>query len=112
MIESEIEKSKALTIIEVTNYEPNSVVSVTILKKSTGSISVVAFDSGEGLNEKITPFESFVQIIEGSAEIVIDGRSHILKLGQGIIIPAHISNYIKPNGKFKMITTTIKSGYE
>jgi quercetin dioxygenase-like cupin family protein len=84
----------------------------TIIKKSTGNISVMSFDSGEGLTEKISPFDSFDQIIEGKAEIVIDKISHVLASGEGIIIPAHTPNYIKPNGRFKMISTIIKSGYE
>src|ERR1043165_3782670 len=109
---SELEKSKAHIIVEIIEYLPNSVVIKTILRKSTGSISVMSFDSGEGLTEKTSPFETFAQIIEGKAEIVIDKVSSLLESGQGIVIPAHMSNYIKPNGRFKMILTTIKSGYE
>ena len=108
----ELEKSKAHIIVEIIEYLPNSVVIKTILRKSTGNISVMSFDSGEGLTEKTSPFETFAQIIEGKAEIVIDKISSLLESGQGIVIPAHMSNYIKPNGRFKMILTTIKSGYE
>lgn len=108
----EVEKSKALIIVEIIEYIPNSVVSKTIIKKSTGNISLMSFDSGEGLTEKTSPFDTFAQIIDGKAEIVIDGKSHLLATGQGIIIPAHLSNLIKANGRFKMISTIIKSGYE
>lgn len=108
----EVEKSKAHIIVEIIEYVPNSVVIKTIIKKSTGNISVMSFDSGEGLTEKISPFDTFMQIIEGTAEIVIDKISNLLQSGQGIIIPAHSPNYIKPNGRFKMISTIIKSGYE
>ncbi len=108
----ELEKSKSYIIVEIIEYIPNSVVSKTIIKKSTGNISVMSFDSGEGLTEKISPFDTFAQIIEGKAEIVIDKKSTILESGQGIIIPAHSPNFIKPNGRFKMILTIIKSGYE
>ncbi|PVD50729.1 cupin [Terrimonas sp.] len=109
---SEFEKSKVHIIVEIIEYMANSVVIKTIIKKSTGNISIMSFDSGEGLTEKISPFDTFVQIIEGKAEIVIDNISNLLVSGQGIIIPAHTSNYIKPNGRFKMISTVIKSGYE
>src|SRR6187402_1232814 len=109
---SELEKSKSHIIVEIIEYVPNSVVIKTIIKKSTGNISVMSFDSGEGLTEKTSPFDSFSQIIEGKAEIVIDKKSHLLESGQGIIIPAHSPNLIKPNGRFKMILTVIKSGYE
>lgn len=109
---TELEKSKAHIIVEIIEYMTNSVVIKTIIKKSTGNISVMSFDSGEGLTEKTSPFDTFVQIIEGKADIVIDKISNLLESGQGIIIPAHASNYIKPNGRFKMISTIIKSGYE
>ena len=109
---SELEKSKAHIIVEIIEYMANSVVIKTIIKKSTGNISVMSFDSGEGLTEKTSPFDTFVQIIEGKAEIVIEKVTTLLESGQGIIIPAHTSNFIKPNGRFKMISTIIKSGYE
>lgn len=108
----EIEKSRAQITVEIIEYIPNSVVSKTILKKTTGNISVMSFDSGEGLTEKITPFDTFAQIIDGNAEIVIGGISFFMITGQSIVIPAHASSFIRPNGRFKMIQTVIKSGYE
>ncbi len=110
--DKEIEKSVAHIIVEIIEYMPNAVVTKTIIKKSTGNISVMSFDTGEGLTEKSSPFDTFSQIIDGNAEIVIDNVSHVLQSGQGIIIPAHTLNFIKPNGRFKMISTIIKSGYE
>jgi quercetin dioxygenase-like cupin family protein len=109
---TELEKSISHIVVEIIEYVPNSVVIKTIIKKSTGNISVMSFDSGEGLTEKTSPFDTFAQIIEGKAEIVIDKKSNFLESGQGIIIPAHAPNFIKPNGRFKMIMTIIKSGYE
>jgi len=108
----ELEKSKTHILIEIIEYVPNSVVSKTIIKKTTGNISVLAIDTGEGLTEKISPFDTFLQIIEGTAEVVIDNEPNILQTGQGIIVPAHTSNVVKANGRFKMISTIIKSGYE
>jgi len=108
----EIEKSKIHILIEIIEYVSNSVVSKTIIRKTTGNISVVAIDTGEALAEKISPFDTFIQIIEGTAEVVIDDQPNILQTGQGIIIPAHTSNVVKANGRFKMISTVIKSGYE
>lgn len=108
----ELEKSKSHIIVEIIEYMANSVVIKTIIKKSTGNISIMSFDSGEGLKETTSPFDTFAQIVEGKVEIVIDKVSHLLESGQGIIIPAHASNFTKPNGRFKMIQTIIKSGYE
>jgi quercetin dioxygenase-like cupin family protein len=112
MNERELEKSKAHITVEIIEYVSNSVVIKTILKKSTGNISVMSFDTGEGLTEKIAPFDTYVQIIEGIAEMVIDGTSIVLETGQSIIVPANKSNRIKANGRFKLIQTIIKSGYE
>ena len=108
----EVEKAKALFIVDSIEYVPNSVVIKTIIKKTTGNISAVSFDSGEALTEKIIPFDTFIQIIDGKAEIIIDGASKFLVSGQSIIIPAHTPNVLKANERFKMISTIIKSGYE
>lgn len=107
-----MEKSKMHILIEIIGYVPNSVVSRTIMRKTTGNISVIAIDTGEVLPEKISPFDTFLQIIEGSAEVVIDKKSNMLETGEGIIVPAHSSNNVSGKGRFKMISTIIKSGYE
>ncbi|MBK9337408.1 MAG: cupin domain-containing protein [Lewinellaceae bacterium] len=112
MDNGEVGKSIVHITVEIIEYLPNAVVIKTILKKSTGNICVMSFDTGEGLTEKTTPYDTFVQIIEGKAEIVISGESHIMCTGESIVIPAHTSNFVRPNGRFKMIQTVIKSGYE
>jgi len=112
MDDIELEKATAHIIVEIIEYVPHSVVIKTIIKKTTGNISAVSFDTGEALTEKIIPFDTFVQIIEGKAEIIIDGISNFLDTGESIIIPAHASNVVKANERFKMISTIIKSGYE
>lgn len=108
----EVEKAKAHIIVEIIEYVPNSVVVKSIIKKTTGNVTVVSIDGGKALTEKIIPFDAFVQIIDGRAEIIIDGTSNLLETGQSIIIPAHTSNIVKANERFKMISTIIKSGYE
>lgn len=109
---TEFTPSKALIIVEIIEYIPNSIVSRTILKKSTGNVSLMSLDTGEALTEKISPFDTFIQIIDGRAEITIDGHLHELETGQGIIIPAHKSQIVSANERFKMISTVIKSGYD
>ncbi|MBE0647161.1 MAG: cupin domain-containing protein [Bacteroidales bacterium] len=108
----EVEKSTAHITVEIIEYVPNSVVITTILKKPTGNIRIMSFDSGEGLSEKTIPFDTFVQVIDGNAEIVISGVPNTLLTGQSIVIPAHAPNFVNPNGRFKMILTVIKNGYE
>jgi len=112
MESKDVEKGKAHIIVEIIEYVPNSVVIKSIIKKSTGNITAVSFDIGEALTEKIIPFDTFVQIIDGKAEVLIDGISRTLETGEAIIIPAHSSNIVKANERFKMISTIIKSGYE
>ena len=112
MLKTEVTRSKAFIVANVIEYIPNSVVIKSIIERITGNISAVSFDSGELLYGKTSPFETFIQIIEGTAEVVIDDKSNLLEKGQSIIIPAHSRNTIKANGKFKMLSTLIKSGYE
>jgi quercetin dioxygenase-like cupin family protein len=112
MHSQEIAKAIPHITVEIIEYVPNSVVIKTILKKATGNISVMSFDDGEGLAERTTPFDTFTQIIEGKAEVVINKKSTHMLTGQSIVIPAHAAHLIKPNGRFKMILTVIKSGYE
>jgi len=108
----EIEKGKKHIIVELIEYEHNEVVSKSIMKKITGSINAMAFDTGEGLNEKTSPFDTYLQVIDGDAIIVVNGTPTKLEIGQGILIPAHSSSHVEPNGRFKLLLTVIKSGYE
>ena len=109
---SELEKSKSHIIVEIIEYVPNAVVSKTIIKKTTGNITVSSFDAGEELAEKTSPFDTYIQIIDGAAEITINDKNYMLRLGDGIIIPAHAKHHFNANVQFKMISTVIKSGYE
>lgn len=105
-------KGDAHIIVELIEYEHDAVVSKSIMKRATGSINAMSFDSGEGLNEKTSPYDTYLQIIDGSAIIVIDKKQTELKTGEGIVIPAHKPSHIEPNGRFKLLLTVIKSGYE
>jgi quercetin dioxygenase-like cupin family protein len=109
---TELEKAKAFIISDIIEYVPNAIVIKTIVRKITGNVSAISFDSGETMTEKIIPFDTFVQIIDGKAEIVIDGVSNLVNTGETIIIPAHTSNILRAKKRFKMISTIIKSGYE
>ena len=64
-------------------------VSKTIIKKTTGNVTVSSFASGEELAEKTSPFDNYIQIIDGTAELIINEKTYTLKLGEGIVIPAH-----------------------
>ncbi len=109
---TELVKSKSHIIVEIIEYVPRSVVSKTIIRKSTGNITISSLDEGEELAEKTSPYDSYIQIIDGTAEVEINHKKYKLRLGEGIVIPAHASHCFNAYEQFKMICTVIKSGYE
>ena len=109
---SEIEKSKVHCATDIAEYLPNAVVSRIIVCKITGNITTTSFDRGEELPEKSTPFDTYIQIIDGEAEVVIGEKTFQLNQGEAIVIPAHAQHRFNAAKRFKMITTVIKSGYE
>ncbi|AUC82718.1 cupin domain-containing protein [Lacinutrix sp. Bg11-31] len=108
----EMEKATPHIIVEIIQYIPNAVVSKTIIKKISGNITAVSFDIGEELAEKTSPFDTYIQIIDGRAHLTINKKEYQLDLGEGLIIPGNQSHYFTANEQFKMISTVIKSGYE
>lgn len=111
-MDNEIEKATLQHIGQIVEYAPDSVLTKTVIKKPTGNISVVAFDAGAGITGEIYPFDTFLLLLEGKAEIVIDKKLSQLSAFEGIIVPAHSSYIIKALERFKMLSVTIKSGYE
>jgi len=94
------------TLIEdAISYQDGSVVSREIIKTSGATITLFAFDEGQGLSEHETPFNALVQIMDGEAEIIIDGKTHQVKAGEIIIMPADHPHALKAIKKFKMILT-------
>ena len=108
----EIEKLKIHTIENLLEYIPNAILTKTILKKATGNVTLSVLDAGQELDEKTTPFDIFVQVIHGEAQIAIKDKEFKLEMGEGIVIPAHALHSFNADQPFKMISTTIKSGYE
>lgn len=109
MENNEFEKGKVFSFAKSISYVEKAVVSKHILKKETGNISLFAFDKGEGLSEHTTPFDALVLIVDGKADIIINGVSNVLEIGDTIIMPANIPHALKAVEKFKMVLTMIKS---
>ncbi len=109
MGQNEFEKGMKFSFDKSISYADKAVVSKHILKKQTGNISLFAFDKGEGLSEHTTPFDAMVLVVDGKAEIIIDGSAHLLESGDSIIMPADIPHALKAVEKFKMVLTMIKS---
>ena len=102
-------KARALTLVELTNYQKGSIISREIINKPTGTISAFAFDKGEGLSEHTAPFDATIYIIDGEAVVFISGKAHNVKKGQMIIMPAHKPHSLKAVKKFKMLLIMIRS---
>jgi quercetin dioxygenase-like cupin family protein len=84
----------------------------TLFQKPSGKITMISAANGEGLTETTSAFDLFAQIVAGEADLMINGTVHKLKKGNSIIIPAHACHAVKSVGKFRMILTVLKCGYE
>lgn len=100
---------QAARISDLVNYQDGSIVSREIIKKSTGSVTIFAFDNGQGLSEHTAPFDALVQVVEGETEIVISGDPHRLSGGEMILMPAGQPHALQALTRFKMILTMIRS---
>jgi quercetin dioxygenase-like cupin family protein len=89
-------------------YQDGSVVSREIIKKTIGTVTVFAFDEGQGLSEHTAPFDALVMVIDGEAEIVIDGKKHVARKGEMIIMPANRPHALQAVKRFKMVLVMIR----
>jgi quercetin dioxygenase-like cupin family protein len=108
----ELEKLKTCAVVELLDYLPHAVVSKTIIKKITGDITIFSIAEGEQVAERFLPFDTYIQVIEGTATFIINKKQFHISRGEGIVIPAHIKHNVNAGPQFKMISTVIKSGYE
>ncbi|MGQ9720392.1 MAG: cupin domain-containing protein [Candidatus Jordarchaeum sp.] len=90
-------------------YQEDAVVSRTIIDKKTGTVTLFAFDEGQGLSEHTVPFDAFIYLLDGEAEIVISGKSLRVREGDMVIMPANEPHALKAVKKFKMLLTMIRS---
>ncbi|HNU84396.1 MAG TPA: cupin domain-containing protein [Syntrophales bacterium] len=100
--------AKALDMTGLVEYQAGSVVSRAVIQKKTGTVTLFAFDEGQGLSEHTAPFDALVCLLDGQADIVISGKSHVLKQGEMIIMPAGEPHSIKAIGPFKMMLVMIR----
>jgi quercetin dioxygenase-like cupin family protein len=91
------------------NYEEGSVVSRTIIDKKAGTVTLFAFDKGQGLSEHTAPFDALVCLIDGQAEVIISGKSLEVKQGEMVIMPANHPHALRATQQFKMMLVMIKS---
>ena len=106
---NEFEKGKIFSYKQSITYSEKAVVSKHILKKESGNISLFAFEKSEGLSEHTAPFDAVVSIVDGKADVKIDGVSNVLEAGENIIMPANVPHALHAIEKFKMVLSMIKS---
>jgi quercetin dioxygenase-like cupin family protein len=97
------------TVLSLINYQEGAVVSREIVKKTTGSVTLFAFDQGQGLSEHTAPFDALAQVLEGEVEIAVSGQPHCVKQGEILLMPAQQPHALKALTPFKMILTMIRS---
>mgnify|MGYP000950509901 CR=1 FL=1 len=100
--------TKAFILKDMAAYQDHSVVSREIIRKPSGTLTVFAFDQGEGLSEHTAPFDATVYILEGEAEITIDKKPHVVRAGEMLIMPANKPHALKALTRYKMLLIMIK----
>ena len=99
---------QAKTTVGLVDYQEGSVVSRTLINKTTGTVTLFAFDKGQSLSEHTTPFDAMVCVLDGRVEVTISGKPFNVKAGEMIIMPANEPHALKAIEKFKMMLIMIK----
>lgn len=100
---------KPMVLADMAEYQEGAIVSKTIIEKNTGTVTLFAFDQGQGLSEHTAPFDAMVQVLDGEVEISISGNPYHLVQGEMIIMPANEPHALKAVKRFKMLLTLIRS---
>ena len=96
-------------LTDLVDYQKDSVVSRSLIDKKTGTVTVFAFDEGQGLNEHTTPFDALVSLLDGEAEVVISKKPLRVKEGEMVIMPANQPHALRAVKRFKMMLVMIRS---
>lgn len=104
-----IPPSQAMGLAALLDYQEGAVVSRTLLQKETGTVTLFAFDAGQGLSEHTTPFDALVLLLDGEADITISGKEHRVRAGEIILMPAHEPHALHAVQPFKMVLIMLRS---
>lgn len=102
-------KGKTFNLSASLDYQIGAIVSKEIIRKDAGTVTLFAFDKGQGLSEHTVPFDALVHVVDGSAEILISRKPHRVNKGETIIMPANKPHAVKAVKQFKMLLVMIKS---
>ena len=103
-----IEHSKPMNLGQLVDYAQGAVVSRTLVKSGAGTLTVFAFDSGEGLSEHTAPFDAFVQVLDGRVELTIGGEQVVAETGDLVLMPANVPHALAAPERFKMLLTMLR----
>jgi quercetin dioxygenase-like cupin family protein len=103
-----LEPGQPTRLAELLEYAPGAVVSRTLAKSGAGTLTVFAFDRGEELSEHTAPFDAYVQVLDGRAELVIGGESVFPESGDTVLMPAHVPHAVKAIDRFQMLLIMIR----
>ena len=101
--------ARAAKLSDLVDYQDGSIVSKEIIKSEKGTVTLFAFDKGQGLSEHIAPFDALVYNFSGEAEVTIEGKPHLLRVGEIIMMPANKSHALKALERFKMLLVMVRS---
>jgi len=105
----EMPAAEAIHSAEMLNYQEGAVVSRTLIQRPAATITLFAFDEGQGLSEHTTPFDALAHVLEGAAEITVSGKPIVTKAGHAVLMPANQPHALKALTPFKMLLTMIRS---
>jgi len=101
--------AEVVRLLDLVNYQEGAVVSRTLVNRTTATVTLFAFDAGQGLSEHTAPFDALAHVLEGEAEIVVSGKPLLTKAGEAVLMPAHQPHALKALTRFKMLLTMIRS---
>jgi quercetin dioxygenase-like cupin family protein len=105
---AKFEKGKTFVLNEQIDYAEGGVVSKELIHNDAGSVTLFSFDEGQGLSEHIAPFDAFIYVVDGEMELTVEGRAHVIRAGEGFVIPSGARHSVKAAQRFKMVITMVR----
>jgi len=100
--------AQAVAFVDLVAYQPGAVVSRTLVKKNAGTVTLFAFDVGQGLSEHTAPFDAIAEILDGETELTIGGKKVVARAGQAVLMPANIPHALRAITPFKMLLVMVR----
>jgi quercetin dioxygenase-like cupin family protein len=100
--------AQAVALADLVAYQPGAVVSRTLVKKNAGTVTLFAFDVGQGLSEHTAPFDAIAEILDGEAELTIGGKKVVARAGQAVLMPANVAHALSATTRFKMLLVMVR----